>query len=105
MLMRVLIDSRDFAGMSFQEWYEKYGPNGDRDFYTNWATFQNAIQGIGQLVRDGKVKPELVNNLMGAVVSLNWSRNEKFIKGLREELGMPSAWKGCEDLANAIRDL
>ena len=104
-LMRIVIDSRDFIGMSFNEWNEKYGSKGDREFYTNWVTLQNAIQGIGQMVRDGKVRPETVADLMGAIVSLNWTRNEPYIKGLREELGMSNVWRGCEDLANTIRDL
>jgi hypothetical protein len=104
-LMRVLIDSRDYVDMSFEDWMDNYGPNANREFYTNWVCFQNAIQGIGHMVRDGKIKPQTVNSLMGAIVALNWDRNERFIIGLREALGMPSVWKGCEELRNTIRNL
>ena len=104
-LMRTIIDSRDFEGMSFHDWNEKYGPNGDREFYTNWVCLQNAMQGIGEMVRVGKVRPETVSTLMGAIPRLNWARNEPFIKGLREALDAPRAWSGCEDLANTLRDL
>ena len=104
-LMKTVIDSRDFKGTSFEDWMEKYGPNNNREFYTDWVCLQNAIQGIGSLVRDGKIKAETVNNLMGAIVALNWDRNEPYIKGLRESLGMPDVWRGVEDLRNALRDL
>ena len=53
-LMGALIKSRDYEGLSFEEWYEKYGPNGDREGYTDWVCLQNAIQGIGILVKSNK---------------------------------------------------
>jgi hypothetical protein len=102
-LMRVFIDSRDFGDMSFEEWNNKYGPDGDRAFYTNWVCLQNAIQGIGSMVRDGKIHPKTVSNLMGAIIAANWDRNEEYIKGIRKQIGFPSAWSGCEELREAIR--
>jgi hypothetical protein len=51
------------------------------------------------------VRPEAVDTLMGTIPRLNWDRNEPYIKGLREALDAPSAWSGCEDLANTLRDL
>jgi hypothetical protein len=45
--------------MVFEVW-----PNGDREFYTNWVCLQNAIQGIGSMVRDGKIQPKTVSELM-----------------------------------------
>jgi hypothetical protein len=104
-LMRTVIDSRDFIDMSFEEWMTKYGPNGDREFYTNWVCLQNAVQGIGEMVREGKVRAETVDTLMGAIPLLNWERNKTFIIGLREELNAPRAWSGCEELANTLKDL
>jgi hypothetical protein len=104
-LMRTVIDSRDFKGMSYTDWMEKYGPYENREFYTNWVCLQNAIQGIGSMVRDGKIDPRTVNDLMGAIVTLNWTRNEPYIKGIRESLGMQRVWSGCEELANTLRNL
>lgn len=105
LLMKTVIDSRDFVGMSFKEWNEKYGPSGDREAYTSWVCLQNAIQGIGYMVREGKVDPKTVAGLMGAIIVVNWERNEPFIKGLREQLQMPDVWRGCEELYHEIRKL
>jgi hypothetical protein len=105
LLMKTVIASRDYVGMDFKEWNEKYGPRGDMETYTNWVCLQNAIQGIGYMVREGKVDPKTVDGLMGAIIVVNWERNEPFIKGLREELQIPTVWRGCEELYHEIKKL
>ena len=98
-LMKTLIDTRDYVGMSFDEWYTKYGPNGDKEAYMNFVCLQNAIHGIGYLVQDGKVNPETVDGLMGSIITLNWERNEPFIKGMRDLFDTQGVWNGCETLS------
>ena len=97
-LMRSLIDSRYNEWNTFEEWMEKYGPQGDREAYTNWVSLQNALQGIGHLVSEGYVRPETVSGLMGAIPTLNWERNEPIIRGLREKLGSSTLWDDVESL-------
>ena len=94
--MGALIKSRDYEGLSFEEWYEKYGPNIDREGYTDWVCFQNVIQGIGILVKSKQVAPQSVLDLMGSIITLNWDRSGFIIVERRERFDRPRAWSEVE---------
>jgi hypothetical protein len=98
LLMRALIKSRDYEGISFDEWFEKYGPDGDREVYIDWVCLQNALQGIGLLVKSNQVKAETVEELMGSIIVLNWMRSGPIIMEMRERLGRRGAWSEVEYL-------
>jgi hypothetical protein len=104
-LMGALIQSRDYEDLSFEEWNEKYGPNNNREVYTNWVCLQNAIQGIGLLVESKQVDAELVSELMGSIIVLNWIRSGPIIIEMRKSLGRESVWNQVEKIYEVIQGL
>jgi hypothetical protein len=104
-LMRALIQSRDYEGIPFEEWNEKYGPNTNREIYTDWVCLQNAIQGIGLLVETNQVDAKLVDDLMGSIIYVNWKRSGPIIIELRRILGRAGAWNQVEKLYNVLQEI
>ena len=104
-LMGALIQSRDYTDLSFEEWYEKYGPNTNREVYTDWVCLQNAIQGIGLLVESKQVDAKMESNLMGSIITLNWERSGPIIIGMRKRLGREEVWNQVEELNTLLLSL
>ena len=86
----------------FDDWYMKYGPQGDIDGYASWLFLNNSIQGIGVLVRKNLVDVGIVYDLMGTMVARHWEKAEPLVRGLRERFQV-KIYNDVEFLYNELR--
>jgi hypothetical protein len=86
----------------FDDWFLKYGPQGDIDGYASWIFLNNSIQGIGVLVRKNLVDVGIVYDLMGTMVALHWEKAEPLVRGMRERFQV-KMYNDVELLYNELR--
>jgi hypothetical protein len=86
----------------FDDWFLKYGPQGDIDGHASWIFLNNSIQGIGVLVRKNLVDVGIVYDLMGTMVALHWEKAEPLVRGMRERFQV-KMYNDVEFLYNELR--
>jgi hypothetical protein len=80
----------------FDEWWDKYGPENNMEFFVRWYRGIVFYESIGILVKNGIVDLSLVDDLMSGPVLITWER-------FREKYGYPHFQEWQEYLVNEIR--
>jgi hypothetical protein len=89
----------------FDEWWEKYGPENNMEFFVRWYRGIVFYESIGILVKNGIVDLSLVDDLMSGPVLITWERYKPIIMGIREKYGYPHFQEWQEYLVNEVRKI
>jgi hypothetical protein len=89
----------------FDEWWKKFGPENNMEFFVRWYRGIVFYESIGILVKNGIVDLSLVDDLMSGPVLITWDRYEPIIMGIREKYGYPHFQEWQEYLVKEIRKI
>jgi hypothetical protein len=92
-------------GKDFEEWWEKYGPEHNMEFFVRWYRGIVFYESVGILVKNKIVDLALVDDLMSGPVLITWERYEPIIRGIREKYGYPHFQEWQEYLTDEIRKI
>ena len=68
----------------FDDYWQKYGSDTNREAWNTWQSVARLFNGIGVLVKNDMVGIELVEELMGVVIVVSWSKMSPIVYGFRE---------------------
>ena len=105
-LMRQQIEIISQAWSDVDDFWDRYGPFSNPDFYTQFARLAYYFDGIGVLIKRDLVDKNAIYDLMGVHILQYWSDPYgKLIEGLREKWNNPHAYKWFEYLAKEMEKL
>jgi hypothetical protein len=70
--------------IDFDDYWQKYGSDTNREAWNNWQSVARLFNGIGVLVKKGMIDVELVEELMGVIIIVSWSKMSPIVHGFRE---------------------
>jgi len=87
----------------FRDFWKKYGPETNIEAFTKWDSMGTYYKGVGVLVKRKLIDLDMVEELMGISIVLQWEKSEPIIKGLRERLNLPQFAEWYEYLYNEMQ--
>ena len=90
---------------TFEEWWEQSGPTKNPEAFSKWFMTMLNYEMYGDLVKNGFLDINILDDLMSGGVLLTWDRFEPIIVGLRERYGYPHLQEHQEYLVNEIRKI
>ena len=89
-----------------EDFWNRYGPETNTEFYTSFGRLAYYFDGIGVLVKRNLVEKEAIYDLMGAHILQYWNNYYgPIMSGLREKWDNPDAYLQFEYLANEMEKL
>lgn len=105
-IMRQQIEIISQEWSDVDDFWVRYGPFSNPDFYTQFARLAYYFDGIGVLIKRDLVDKNAIYDLMGVHILQYWSDPYgKLIEGLREKWNNPHAYKWFEYLADEMKKL
>jgi type II secretory pathway pseudopilin PulG len=92
-------------GEVFEDWWLKYGPEHNMEFFVRWWSGLVLYESVGILVKNGFVDISIVDDLISGPVLLTWERYEPIIQGIRDKYGWPQFQEWQEYLTDEIRKI
>ncbi|TFH22541.1 hypothetical protein E4G67_04245 [Candidatus Bathyarchaeota archaeon] len=89
----------------YEDWNSKYGPSADLDTYSRMTSLGSFYEGLGVLVKNGQVKPELVDELMSHSLISAWEKIAPIIIHQRKKFNYPNMGEWMEYLYNQIKPI
>jgi hypothetical protein len=105
----VEVDSHLFNKWSQEKFYNyddfssKYGPEVNMEEYLIWDRLSHYLEGLGVLVKNDLLKPELLDDLFSGFVIAYWETFEKVILDFRKKHNFPAAWEMTELLYDRVK--
>ena len=90
---------------TFDEWWEKFGPENNIEYFSKWLRGQILYEIYGAMVRKGFIDVELVDDMMSGPILMYWEASKPIIFGMREKKGYPQFQEHFEYLASRIKDI
>ena len=87
---------------NFDEFWEKYGVDTNREAFFQWVALGNYYENVGILISEGLIDVQRVEDMMSFDVIRFWERFEQVIIGVRETLQWPSFNEWVEYLYNQL---
>ena len=105
----ILTSWKDMAGerewSTFEEWWDKFGPENNIEYFTKWLRAQILYEIYGTMVKRGFIDISLVDDMLSGPVMMYWEASKPIIYGLREKKGYPQFQEHFEYLADRIRKM
>ena len=89
---------------TYEEWWEKYGPDKNLIEYTGWLKAQATYEVFGVMVKRGFVDIALVDDIMSGTVLMYWEASKPIIMGIRKT-GYPQFQEHFEYLYEEIKKI
>ena len=89
----------------FDDWWEKYGPENNMEFFKRWFSMMLFYEEIGILVKRKLIDPTFVDDMMSGPILLVWEKYELINRGIRERYGYPQWQEWQEYLTGEIRKI
>ena len=70
----------------FDDYWLKYGSDTNREAWNTWQSVARLFNGIGVLVKKNMVDIELVEELLGVIIVVSWSKMHPILYGFREHV-------------------
>ena len=86
----------------FDEWWEKYGPENNMEFFKRWYSMQVFFEGVGILIKRKLIDPTFVDDLMSGPIMIAWEKYGFIHKRIRERDNFPQWQEWQEYLTNEI---
>ena len=96
-----LMTKREWS--TFDEWWEKYGPENNVDKFTSWFKWMVTYEMYGIMLKRGFLDIELIDDIMSGMVLMVWDAYEPIILGFRKRFGYPQFQEYQEYLTTEIR--
>ena len=68
----------------FEDYWNKYGSDTNREAWNKWQSVARAFHGMGVLLRRGLVDIDLVEELLANIVFISWVKMGPIVLGFRE---------------------
>lgn len=91
--------------MEFDEWWDKYGPENNMEFFNRWWKMIVFFEGVGIMVRRNLIDIEMVDDYMSGPIMLTWERYGHIIQAIRERDNYPQFQEWHEYLTDEIRKI
>ena len=90
---------------TFEEWWDKFGPENNIEYFSKWLRAQIIYEIYGAIVRRGFIDVGLVDDMMSGPILMYWEVSKPIIYGMREKKGYPQFQEHFEYLAGRIREI
>ena len=105
-LMRQQMEIINSDWKDIDDFWNRYGPESNTEFYTKFGRLAYYFDGIGVLLKRKLVDKDAIYDLMGVHILQYWNNYYgPLMSGLRERWNNPDAYKQFEYLANEMRKL
>jgi hypothetical protein len=89
----------------FDDWWERYGPENNMEFFKRWFSMMVFFEGVGILVKRKLIDPTIVDDMMSGTILIAWEKYELINRGIRERYGYPQWQEWQEYLTGEIRKI
>jgi hypothetical protein len=89
----------------FDDWWERYGPENNMEFFKRWFSMVAYFEGIGILVKRRLIDPAFVDDILSGPILLAWEKHELIHRGIRERYGWPQWQEWQEYLTDEIKKI
>jgi len=89
---------------TFEEWWQKYGPENNIEHYVKWLRAQITYEIYGVMLKRGFLDIELVDDMMSGPVMMYWQVSKPIIEGIRG-MGYPQFQEHFEYLYEEINKI
>ena len=90
---------------NFDDWWEKYGPENNMEFFKRWFSNMVFFEGVGILVKRKLVDISIVDDMMSGPILLAWEKYESIHRGIRERFSYPQWQEWNEYLSMEIKKI
>ena len=105
-LMRQQMEIINSDWKDIDDFWNRYGPENNTEFYTKFGRLAYYFDGIGVLLKRKLVDKDAIYDLMGVHILQYWDNYYgPLMSGLRERWNNPDAYKQFEYLANEMHKL
>jgi hypothetical protein len=91
--------------IDFDDYLKKYGPDTNPEKHFIRGNVGSFFEGLGVLVKNKQISPELVDDLMSQHIITYWEKFGPIIKEARTMMNYPHAAEGVEYLYNQIKPI
>ena len=103
-LMKQQVEILNSDWKDIEDFWDRYGPQTNPEFYTKFGRLGYYFDGIGVLLKRKLVDKDAIYDLMGVHILQYWNNYYgPLMSGLREKWSNPDAYKQFEYLADEMR--
>ena len=95
----------DWNFTDYEDFWEKYGPDTNREDYERFNRYFTHLEGMGIYVKRGLIRAELIDDFMSGDVVRFWEKFGPFILEHRRRRNSPTAYEHVEYLYNKVKPI